>query len=102
MKYIEWLEAKETAKEIGKNAVGIVIKAVLFIVRLARVFLFAICSLALAIFGISFLPGCYFAYRVVIEMLQGTPFLQTEYYGFFLLFFCVPLVLVGIREIAKP
>lgn len=102
MKYIAWLELRETIKAVAQGIGSCVIRVVLFFFRLTKFVLFFLCNIAIAIFGIAILPGCYFAYRVIVELIHGTPFMQTEYVGFFLLFFCIPVVLLVIRAIVKP
>lgn len=102
MDYIAWLNFKETLKDIAGGFVTVFKWIISVVVMIIRFVIYIASSFGLAIMSVTFPFGIYFCYTVIHEMVKGIPFMKTSHFGFFLLFFIVPIVLAIVREISKP
>jgi hypothetical protein len=102
MNYITWLNIKATLIDIFTFILN-VFKWILFaVLMMFRFIIYVASSFAFAILSIAFPFGTYFCVTVVKELMNGVPIMETSNFGFFLLFFVVPIGLAIVREIAKP
>ena len=102
LSYLTWLKIKDSLNDVGSVLFSLIKWIAFAIITIVRFIIYAISSFGVAIFGIAFPFGIYFCFTVVTELMNGVPLMKTNYFGFFLLFFVVPLMLAIVREITKP
>lgn len=100
MSYLTWLKIKANLNDISSAVYSLIKWIISAIITVARFMIYAISSLGVAIFGITFPLGIYFFFKVVSETMKGVPLVETSYFGFFLLFFIAPVTFAVVREIA--
>lgn len=101
MNYLRWLNFKATVSEIFEWIVHMIIAIILLVFKVIRFGIFLISSAISYVFGLFLVFGFYFAFTVFKEILSGTAITKTTHFGFFLLFFVVPILFGVIREIAR-
>lgn len=92
MMYFDKLERRAQIKDGFAFVGGGFIAVLNFFWNVIKVPIHIVSSLLFMVLAIPFPFGCYFAFTVGREVLNGTSFSDTTNYGFFLLFFCAPLV----------
>ena len=86
MDYVTYLKLMATLKEIGFVMLKIVKWIVVKIIRLCLNTIYIVSTIGFFIFGFMLLPGIYFGFTVVMEMINGAGFFETLNWGMFL--FC--------------